>query len=76
MEQLELIALADEWFEVRGLRNPLVHEYIDRPEYLAPALERACRFTERMHTDYGAIRKYAVTHLCVEPFESHPASDA
>ena len=76
MQQLELIASADEWFEMRGLRNRLVHEYIDRPEDLAPAPERACRFTERMHTDYGTICSYVVTHLGVEPFESHPVRDA
>ena len=76
MEQLEPIASADEWFEMRGLSNRLVHEYIDRPEDLAPAFERACRFTEHMHTDYRAIRRYAVTRLGVEPFESHPVRDA
>lgn len=44
----------------------LVHEYIDRPADLAPALERACRFTDRMHADYGAIRRYAVAHLDID----------
>lgn len=66
MERLGLIAAADEWLEMRGLRNRLVHEYIERPDDLAPALARACRFTERMHGDYLAIRTYAKTHLGVE----------
>lgn len=66
LEGLELIDRADEWLEMRGLRNRLVHEYIDRPADLAPALERACRFTDRMHADYGAIRRYAVAHLDID----------
>lgn len=63
LDRLGLIGAADEWLEMRGLRNRLVHEYIDRPGDLAPALDRACRFTDRMHADYGAMREYAITHL-------------
>lgn len=70
MERLELIQSSDEWFEMRGLRNRLVHETIDRPEDLAPALELACRFSQKMHTDYSAIRNYAVTRLWANPFQS------
>lgn len=65
MERLELVAVADEWLAMRRLRYRLVHEYIDRPEDLAPALERACRFTARMHDDFLAMRNYAETHLGV-----------
>lgn len=63
MERLGLIASADDWLAMRGLRNRLVHEYFDRPGDLAPALERACRFTERMHADYGSMRAYALKLL-------------
>ena len=63
MERLGLIASADDWLQMRGLRNRLVHEYFERPGDLAPALERACRFTERMHADYVLIRAYASTRL-------------
>lgn len=63
MERIGLITSADEWMQMRGLRNRLVHEYIDRPEDLAPALERACRFTDRMHNDWNAIREYTTSHL-------------
>ena len=52
---------------MRRLRNRLVHEYIDRPSDLAAALERACRFTEHMHTDQVLIQRYALTHLGVAP---------
>jgi hypothetical protein len=65
MERLGLIASADEWLEMRHLRNRLVQEYIERPEDLAPALERACRFTERMHADYVSMRQYVVSRLLV-----------
>lgn len=63
LERLELIHDTDEWLQMRALRNRLVHEYIDRPEDLAPALERACRFTDTMHADFVAIREYIETHL-------------
>jgi uncharacterized protein with HEPN domain len=65
MERLELVESADDWLEMRGLRNRLVHEYIDRPEDLAPALERACRFTDRMHADFISMRDFAASHFGV-----------
>lgn len=65
MERLDLLHSADDWLQMRALRNRLVHEYIDRPDDLAPALERACQFAERMHGDYAAMRQYAASHLGV-----------
>lgn len=66
LERLSLIASADDWLKMRGLRNRLVHEYIDRPEQLAQTLEHACRFTGSMLADYAAIRQYATTSLGVD----------
>lgn len=63
MERLGLIHSADAWLEMRRLRNRLVHEYIEQPADLAPALERACAFTDRMHRDFQAIRAYTESHL-------------
>lgn len=63
LERLGLLHSVDEWLQMRRLRNRLVHEYIDRLEELAPALERACRFTDRMHADFAAIRGYALELL-------------
>ncbi len=63
LERLGLVNSVDEWLQMRRLRNRLVQEYIDRPDDLAPALERACRFTDRMHADFLAIADYARTHL-------------
>ncbi|MFZ5654742.1 MAG: hypothetical protein ACOY42_10180 [Pseudomonadota bacterium] len=66
MERLGLITAAESWLEMRRLRNRLVHEYIERPEDLAVALERASRFADVMHDDYVRIRDYAREHLGVE----------
>ncbi len=63
LERLGLVHSVDAWLQMRRLRNRLVHEYIDRPDDLAPALERACQFTDRMHQDFQAIRTYAKEHL-------------
>jgi len=63
LERLGLVHSVDSWLQMRQLRNRLVHEYIDRPEELALALERACEFTDRMHTDFMATQRYAFGHL-------------
>lgn len=70
-ERVGLIASADDWMAMRHLRNRLVHEYIDRPEEMAPALQRACYFTDAMHTDFQAIRQYAVETLGI-PEQASP----
>lgn len=67
MERLGLVAAATPWLEMRRLRNRLVHEYIERPDDLALALQQACRFTDAMHGDYLRMREYARAHLGVEP---------
>ncbi|WP_018936843.1 hypothetical protein [Thioalkalivibrio sp. ALJ24] len=66
LEKLGLIEQADDWLQMRHLRNRLVHEYIENPDDLAPALQRACHFTDRMHTDYQRLRGYARDRLAVE----------
>ena len=65
LERLELVRSAELWLQMRGLRNRLVHEYIERPEEFAPALERAFEFTEVMHRDYASIRAFITEHLGV-----------
>lgn len=67
LEKLDLIQDADAWLQMRQLRNRLVHEYMERPADLAPALQRACRFTDQMHADYQALRTYALDHLRIKP---------
>ncbi len=63
LERFELIGSSDAWLAMRGLRNRLVHEYIDQPDILAPSLAQACRFTETMHEDFIAMRNYARQRL-------------
>ena len=48
---------------MRRLRNRLVHEYIERPAGLAPALARACRFIDTMHRDHLAMRNLATSRI-------------
>jgi hypothetical protein len=69
LERLGLIASADQWLEMHGLRNRPVHEYFDRPEGpedLAPALERTCRLADLIHRNYSSIREYATGHLGID----------
>jgi uncharacterized protein with HEPN domain len=40
-ERLGLIPSADQWMEMRKLRNQMVHEYVEDPVVLADALETA-----------------------------------
>jgi len=40
-ERLDMIPSAEEWVEIRLLRNQMVHEYIESVEILADALNRA-----------------------------------
>jgi len=63
LERLRLIASSDAWLEMRGLRNRLVHEYIDQPVLLAASLSHACEFTDTMHRDFTAMRDYATQRL-------------
>jgi len=67
LERLQLIGSSDAWLEMRGLRNRLVHEYIDQPDILAASLHQACRFTDIMHGDFAAIRDYAHLRLIDDP---------
>lgn len=63
LERLNCVGSAEEWIAMRRLRNRLVHEYIERPADLAPALARACRFTDTMHRDYQAMRDLALSRI-------------
>lgn len=67
LEKLGLLQSADDWLQMRQLRNRLVHEYIEHPSELAPALQRACRFTDTMHSDYHTLREYARDRLQIDP---------
>ena len=56
MERLGFIESADDWIELRYLRNRLVHEYMENAEEMADALNRARRQTDAMHRAYLRVR--------------------
>jgi len=62
-ERLHLVENSDEWIAIRGLRNLLVHEYIESPEEMLTALQKAREFTDQMHKTYQAIANYAKNNL-------------
>ncbi len=43
-ERLGLIPSADQWMEMRRLRNRMIREYVEDPVVLANAQETACRY--------------------------------
>ena len=43
-ERLGFVASADEWFAMRGLRNQMVHEYVEDPAVLWDALQAGRRY--------------------------------
>ena len=62
-ERLGLIRDTQEWLGARGLRNRLVHEYIDDLDALVASLEVARRFTTVLIEAAHAFRSYAVQRL-------------
>lgn len=62
-ERLNLLGHADDWIAMRGLRNMLVHEYIESPSEMLVALQQARDFTGQLHETFLAILKYAQDHL-------------
>lgn len=62
-ERLGLITSADSWLIMRRLRNHLVHEYIDDPAAMVPALRQAHDFVEELHCAYVAICDFATNHF-------------
>lgn len=43
-ERLGFVASADEWFAMRGLRNQMVHDYVEDPAVLWDALQAGRRY--------------------------------
>lgn len=65
-EQAGLIASAAVWLENRGLRNAMVHEYMEDPSKFAAALNRAGAYCDESVQTYGRIRDYAAEALKIE----------
>jgi len=64
-ERLGLVKKSDQWIAMRGLRNLLVHEYIENPEDMLVALQQAHAFTDELHTAFEGIKDYAQNKLGV-----------
>jgi hypothetical protein len=62
-ERLGIIRDTQEWLGARGLRNRLVHEYIDDLDALAASLDVARRFTIVLIEAAHAFRRYAEQRL-------------
>lgn len=65
-ERLNLLKNPDEWIAMRGLRNLLVHEYIESPEEMLVVLQQARDFTDQLHDTYLAISKYIQSGLGIK----------
>ena len=60
LEKFELVDDVGVWIETRGLRNRLVHEYIEDPGVLAEAL----RFSEILFTTLVRLRNWLFGKIC------------
>jgi hypothetical protein len=56
-ERLGLIPSADQWTEIRKLRNQMVHDYVEDPRVLADALEAAHGFVPVLTNVANRIRR-------------------
>ena len=62
-ERLGLIKDAQEWLGARGLRNKLVHEYVDDPAELADSLNTAREVSQVLLTTYQVFFDYTTNKL-------------
>lgn len=65
-EKLSLISDTQQWLVARGLRNKLVHEYIDDLQELLEAVELAQQFVTELVHSYEAIQTYTKKHLNIQ----------
>nr|VFK59457.1 MAG: hypothetical protein BECKUNK1418G_GA0071005_100723 [Candidatus Kentron sp. UNK]VFK68722.1 MAG: hypothetical protein BECKUNK1418H_GA0071006_100529 [Candidatus Kentron sp. UNK] len=66
LEGLGLVENTELWIETRGLRNRLVHEYIEDSALLAEALIEARRFSEIL---FAALEKLSTASETLRPTE-------
>ena len=62
-EKLFLITNAQDWLMARGLRNKLVHEYIENPHELSEAVDLAKEFVTELIKTQKAIKSYTIKQL-------------
>ena len=62
-EKLFLITDAQDWLIARGLRNKLVHEYIENLHELSEAVDLAKEFVSELIKTQKAIKSYTIKQL-------------
>ncbi|MCF6254130.1 MAG: hypothetical protein L3J38_05205 [Thiomicrorhabdus sp.] len=55
LEKLGIIESAETWLQLRGLKNKMVHEYIESPELLASALTQAAEHITFLQTSMDRV---------------------
>jgi molybdopterin converting factor small subunit len=65
-EKLSLISDTQQWLIARGLRNKLVHEYIEDAHELLEALELARQFVPELISTYTGIKTYTNDRLNIK----------
>lgn len=55
LEKLEVIASAEEWLQIRSLRNKMVHEYINSTVLLTDAVNQANDYIPELEKSFLAI---------------------
>ncbi|SFX09905.1 hypothetical protein [Marinospirillum alkaliphilum] len=67
-EKLGMLKSADQWLEIRLIRNQMVHEYIEQPEILANALNLAASFQPELeHFALALIKDLQSRGLLINP---------
>lgn len=67
MEKLDLVSNAEEWIAMRRLRNRLVHEYIESPADMLPALQAALAFTDVLVSTRAALAAWCEARSLTSP---------
>ncbi len=62
-ERLGVIEDVDGWLEARGLRNALVHEYMEDPAAFARDLRLARDYSRMLLATYNRVRDFAVHRM-------------
>nr|VFK27109.1 MAG: hypothetical protein BECKMB1821G_GA0114241_102523 [Candidatus Kentron sp. MB]VFK31411.1 MAG: hypothetical protein BECKMB1821I_GA0114274_102323 [Candidatus Kentron sp. MB]VFK75471.1 MAG: hypothetical protein BECKMB1821H_GA0114242_102323 [Candidatus Kentron sp. MB] len=64
LEKIGSVEDPEDWIAARGLRNRLVHEYIEAPALLAEALTEARRFSEVL---FATVEKLSTATATLRP---------
>lgn len=65
-ERLGVVDSVEQWLEARKLRNRLVHEYMQNPEFFAQDLKLAREYTGLLMSVYNNLRTYAAKRMGID----------